>query len=116
MFSISPERFRKLLEKGIAEFKQVATIVSILYLRLPSYAISQRLISFFQKIGVALYCVENLVEGQESLRLLCFLKNWSLVTPSIASERSLSLDFMYFLEEAIELAATSKMEKVCLLM
>jgi dynein heavy chain 2 len=116
MFPISPERFRKLLEKGIAEYKQVAT--SQLLVLTPSFLRNfSEIDQVLSENGSSLILRGKSGGGcQESLRLLCFLKNWSLVAPSIASERSLSLDFMYFLQEAIDLAAKSKMEKVCLLM
>ncbi len=116
MFSISPERYRKLLEKGIAEYKQLATSQHVVLT--PSFLCNfSEIDQLLSENGGSLILRGKSGRGcQESLRLLCFLKHWSLVTPSIASERSLSLDFMYFLEEAIVLAATSKMEKVCLLM
>lgn len=115
IYSISPERFREILEKGIRDYKQVATSQHLVLT--PSF------VHKFSEIDQVLS--ENgsslLLRGksgrccQESLRLLCFLKGWSLVAPCITSERTLSSDFMYFLEQAIELVVKSKIEKVCLL-
>ncbi len=116
IFSISHERLRQILEAGVKDYRRMAGALQLV--RTPSF------LQNFSEIDQVLS--ENgsnvILRGnpgigcQESLRLFCFLKSWTFISPCITSQSNLSSDIKEYLKEAIELAASSNNEKICFLL